>query len=869
MIQHKPSTGLSGLDQVLKGLMPGDNVVWQIESVKDYREFAKPYCTRANTAKQKVVYFRFAKHEPLFTAGDDLQVCELNPQEGFESFISEIHRTIQHNGQRSCYVFDCLSDLAADWYSDQMLANFFMLTSPYILQIKALAYFALFRNSHSSQATGPIAETTQIFLDVYRHDGSLYIRPQKVEWRYSPTMFMLHVLENEQFLPVTESARTAEVMAPVPWMKFEAVSQRLDVWSRTLREAEEAMETVERGEARAEDYAGLFRRLLRMIVSRDPRVLNLTEMHLGIRKVLEIGRRMVGTGLIGGKSVGMLLARAILRKSCPRWNEIEEIHDSFFAGSDVFYTYLVRNGCWWVREKQKNPDTFLDGAGEARERILNGTFPDYLIKSFSNMLDYFGQSPIIVRSSSLLEDNFGNAFSGKYESVFCPNQGPSEERLKKFIAAVQTVYASSMSEEALTYREKRGILGHDEQMALLVQRVSGSLRGNLFYPDIAGVGYSFNPYVWNRDIDPEAGMLRLVFGLGTRAVNRNDDEYTRIVSLNAPDRRPEASFDQVRRYAQHRADVLDLEKNELVSMDFSEAAQNSPDLPLGMIAMHDSELEKMARERGIRAIFPWVLTFEGLFTRTTFIEDMRSLMTELQKAYDYPVDIEFTANLIGDGQFHVNLLQCRPFPVKGSAPRVDPPTGIVREQLVLHTRGPVIGHSRMVHIDRIIYVVPSAYGQLARSDQYSIARLIGKLSHLKSGNKPLNLMLMGPGRWGTTTPSLGVPVSFAEINTVSVLCEIVAMRDNLVPDVSLGTHFFNDLVEMDMLYVGIFPEHEESMINRDILEGAPNRLAEMMPSATASANVVRVINASDCTPGGTLTLYANAVTQRVVCCVET
>ncbi len=175
--------------------------------------------------------------------------------------------------------------------------------------------------------------------------------------------------------------------------------------------------------------------------------------------------RMLGTGLIDGKSVGMLMARAILRKKDPQWNDILEPHDSFFIGSDVFYTFLVQNGCWWIRRKNKDLDTLLESVEQARLMIHAGEFPKYILEQFKEMLNYFGQVPIIVRSSSLLEDNYGNSFSGKYESVFCTNQGTPEERLEAFVNAARTVYASTMDKEALVYREKRGLLDHDEQMA--------------------------------------------------------------------------------------------------------------------------------------------------------------------------------------------------------------------------------------------------------------------------------------------------------------------------------------------------------------------------------------------------------------------
>ncbi len=283
-------------------------------------------------------------------------------------------------------------------------------------------------------------------------------------------------------------------------------------------------------------------------------MLELVERYLTLEDIVRIRKRMIGTGLIGGKTLGMLLARAILSQQSERPAEIFEAHDSFFIGSDVFYTYLVRNGVWWVRQNQRNPETFLDGADQARQNILTGRLPDYIVKQIENMLDYFGQSPIIVRSSSLLEDNFGNSFAGKYESVFCANQGSREKRLDDFLAAMRTIYASSMSEKALRYRAQRRLLDRDEQMALLVMRVSGEMHGRDFFPDMAGVGFSFNPYAWSEYIDPKAGVVRLVFGLGTRAVDRSDDDYTRIVALNAPNRRPEANFDEVRDHAQQRVD---------------------------------------------------------------------------------------------------------------------------------------------------------------------------------------------------------------------------------------------------------------------------------------------------------------------------
>jgi pyruvate, water dikinase len=402
-------------------------------------------------------------------------------------------------------------------------------------------------------------------------------------------------------------------------------------------------------------------------------------------------------------------------------------------------------------------------------------------------------------------------------------------------------------------------------MSLLVQRVSGALSGHLFYPQVAGVGLSYNPYVWNEGIDPEAGMLRLVFGLGTRAVDRSDDDYTRVVALNDPQRRPESSFDEVRRYTQRRVDTLDLAANRLVANDFIDVVNQSPTVPLEMFASRDPEIERMAAETNRRDLFPWILTFERLLSQTSFPEDMRHMLKSLQTAYGSPVDVEFTANFFDRRRYKINLVQCRPLQVsEGEKVAEAAPQQVDESQTVLTAHGAVIGHSRDIQIDRIVQVVPSVYGRLPVKERYSVARLIGQLMHI-DGAGPSKTLIMGPGRWGTTTPSLGVPVSFAEISSISVLCEIVAMREDLIPDVSLGTHFFNELVECDILYLALFPNRPDNFMNEQLLGTLPNRLTDLLPDAANRADVVRVIDSADLPPGRRFKLHADNVKQQVIC----
>lgn len=858
------STGLPGLDRVLQGLRPGDNVVWEVDGIDDYAPLVGPLCREAARRQRPLVYFRFARHAPLVGEAEGAAIHRLDPQVGFERFVSEILDVIERKGRGAFYVFDCLSDLAADWFSDRMLGNFFLITCPYLYELETLAYFGLQKHVHSAHATSAIFDTAQVILEVYRRGERMYVHPMKVWQRSSPTMYVLHSWEGDEFRPVTNSSMITDILAgvPQPWLEFTV--RRPGLWVRTFQEAQELLRQMRQGLRPESAGNELFDRLLRMVVTRETRFQELARQYLELADLVAIMQRMVGTGLIGGKSLGLLLARAILRKADPRWMDRLESHDSFYVGSDVFYTYLVQNRCWWLCRRQKDFDTLLRRSAEARQRILNGTFPEDIRHQFLEMLEYFGQSPLIVRSSSLLEDNYGNAFSGKYESVFLPNQGDPEQRLAALLDAVRRVYASALSEAGLRYRQHHGLLDRDEQMALLVQRVSGDLYEHLFFPHVAGVGFSFNPFAWSEEVDPQAGVLRLVFGLGTRAVDRTDDDYTRLVALNAPLRQPEARADEAARFAQRRVDVLDLKANRLVSLDLAEVARVFPVELLEVFADwpggcgRDGRLDADVAGRVM-------LTFERMFRKTDFALTMRELCETLQRAYRHPVDIEFTANFTADGRFRVNLLQCRPFQVKvgGLGSRVHIPATLREEDVLIASTGPVVGHGLATVIDRLICVLPSAYARLNMSQRYAVARLIGRLTHLETHAEKSGILLIGPGRWGTSMPALGVPVSFAEINTVSVLGELALMHEGLVPDVSLGTHFFNDLVEMDMLYFAVTPGKNGHVWNERLLTSLPNCLQSLLPDAVSLAASVHVVEAGRLPRP--LCLNADAVSQRVVC----
>ncbi len=846
-INNRVSTGLKGFDEVIDHLRLGDNVVWQVNSVEDYKKLVDPFVAQARLDKRRLVYIRFGNHEQLLEEDQDVKIYSIDSSKGFESFATEVHNLITDEGKKVFYVFDCLTDLLIYWHSDLMIGNFFKVTCPYLYELDTVAYFAITRNRHTYSTIAGIRETTQLLLDLYQVKDKFYIHPLKVWQRYSPTMFFPHLIEGQKAESVTASTEAAELFSSI-----NRGEDRLDHWNIIFNRAKEALKQS------YQEQEATKKLLMYMLIGNESRMFDLCNKYFTLQDILQIASREVGTGFIGGKSVGMLIARKILEKEGRgKFKAYMEPHDSFYIGSDVFYTYIVQNGWWKLRTKQKTEEGYYKFAPELKEKLLQGKFPKNIQEQFIQMLEYFGQSPIIVRSSSLLEDNFGNAFAGKYESVFCVNQGTPEERYDALEEAIRTVYASTMNEDALAYRVNRGLWERDEQMAILVQRVSGDQYSDFFFPHVAGVGNSSNLYVWDQNIDMEAGMLRLVFGLGTRAVDRTEGDYPRIVCLDNPLRLPPMNSEDQKKFSQHSVDVLSLKENTLLVKRLEEILAEDIKADKELFASPDHKTTARLRDLGYTDIkTPYILDYKRLFEESEFTALMKDMLAMLSKVYDYPVDIEYTANFTRDGRFKINLLQCRPLQTRGLGKSVEIPALKDKDACFFSCKGNFMGGNVRLPIDYVICIKAQEYIALNEQGKYSIARQVGLLNRELKGK---NVMLMGPGRWGSSTPSLGVPVHFTELCNMQVICEVAERQAGLMPELSYGSHFFQDIVEAGIFYVAIFDGNENVILNTERVLNRDNLLESILPQGGQYSNIIHVASTTG------MELFSDIVSQTLLC----
>jgi len=569
-------------------------------------------------------------------------------------------------------------------------------------------------------------------------------------------------------------------------------------------------------------------------------------------------------GKLGGKSAGLFLAQRILHENEKQQKILKNIKvpKTWYLTSDTMLQFMNYNNLEEMLEQKYKP---IEEIRKEYPHLImlfkSSNFPPAIVQGLSMALDDFGDMPLIVRSSSLLEDRLGSAFSGKYKSLFLINQGVKNERLEALLDAIAEVYASTLGPDPMQYRAERGLLDFHEEMGIMIQEVVGKRVGNYFFPAYAGVAFSNNEFRWSPRIKREDGLIRLVPGLGTRAVDRLSDDYPILIAPGQPELRANVSIEDRVRYSPQKIDVLDLQSNAFVTIDINNLLQDYGDeypSVLKMVSLY--EHDHLRKPFGLSIDFikdDPIVTFEGLIDDTEFIKQVHNILKTLQNALATPVDIEFASD--GDDFY---LLQCRP----QSYSKYDSPSPIptdIPEKDIVFNASRFISNGTVPDILFVVYVDPSHYSELSDiNDLKSIGRIIGKLNQtLPKGQ----FILMGPGRWGSRGDiKLGVNVTYSDINNTAALIEVARKKGNYVPDLSFGTHFFQDLVEANIRYLPLYPDDEGINFNQDFLEKSPNAIYELFPAFGHMSDVVRVIDVPAVTEGKVLRMLMNADIEKAV-----
>ena len=554
-------------------------------------------------------------------------------------------------------------------------------------------------------------------------------------------------------------------------------------------------------------------------------------------------------GQLGGKGAGLFMAEKIIKNAGSDDPLLAGIRTpaTWYVCSDGILDFVHHNR---LEELLEYRYRYL---GEIRLEYPNliqlfkhCAFSPEMTQGLSMTLDSIGDYPLIVRSSSLLEDSIEAAFSGKYKSLFIANQGSKKERLEALMDAIAEVYASMFGPDAIEYRKERNLLDFQEEMGILIQQVVGTRVGRYYFPAYGGVAFSRNEFRWSARIKTKDGLLRLVPGLGTRAVDRLGDDYPVLAAPGQPGLRVNTSVDETIRYAPKFMDVINLEEGRIETVLVEDILREYGSLYPQVSKIFSTHKDGMIRRVNRLTDFEndYVIpTFEGLMSpETGFLKTMRHLLALLEKECGFPVDIEFAAD--GD---NIYLLQCRAQSSWEHSEAVH-----LKERPepddILFTANKYISDGFIREITHIVYVDPQGYDNLKEmQDLVAVGKTVGRLNGILAKK---SFVLMGPGRWGSRGDiKLGVQVTYSDINNTAALIEMAFRKGSYVPDLSFGTHFFQDLVEAGIRYLPLYPDDSNVVFNKEFFEESENTLGQLLPDCKGLSNVVKVIDVKANTGG--------------------
>jgi DNA-binding NarL/FixJ family response regulator len=516
----------------------------------------------------------------------------------------------------------------------------------------------------------------------------------------------------------------------------------------------------------------------------------------------------IGTGSLGGKGRGLAFMHKLLASGDLEVDGVEiTVPQTVVIASDVFDEYLDRND---LRRLALESDALSDS--EILDEFRNGHFSDPLRSELTRFLSAF-REPIAVRSSSILEDSVYQPFAGVYATIMLPNSHPSlDVRLLQLVEAIKAIYASTYFKHARAYIETTPYRIEEEVMAVLIQRLVGRRWGDRFYPTMSGVASSYNFYPFG-SMKPEDGVAQIALGLGKTVVEGFE-------ALRFSPRHPQvlpqfSSVKDILRNAQRRFYALDMTRHDIIPglrtdanllhLETSEAVEDGA---AGAVAStyrrSDDRISVGLSEDGTPLI-----TFAPLLRgRTLPLPDILTrLLPACADGLASPVEIEFASDIrpgLGRTQsFHV--LQLRPLVVEEMQVEVELGPELLERALVRSEAA--LGHGRREAISDVIVVDPR---RLDRSATAEAAMVIDRINRaIRSEGR--QSILIGPGRWGSRDPWLGIPVTWPQISTVRAIVE--TDFEDLQIEPSLGSHFFHNLTCFGVAFFAAHQHRRQGWIN--------------------------------------------------------
>jgi CheY-like chemotaxis protein len=519
---------------------------------------------------------------------------------------------------------------------------------------------------------------------------------------------------------------------------------------------------------------------------------------------------ILASGALGGKGRGLAFINSLLysfdlSEFIPKINL--RAPRTAIIGIDEFEHFLDRNELsnWVYKVKDYE---------KIKKRFLDANLSEKLIVKLELLLRQT-HKPLAIRSSGLFEDSLMQPFAGIFATYILPNSHENLQiRLHQVCQAIKLVYASVFSKTSRDYINAINYKIEEERMAVIIQEVVGNKYDNVYYPHISGTAQSYNYYPFAH-MEPEDGFAVCAIGLGTYVVSgekayRFCPKYPTLVN-NSP--KDQFLNSQVEFYAVNLADkAINLLKGEeagLVRLDIFDAERHGN--LKHTASVYDPENDIISP--GLDKAGPRIVNFANIlkYNYIPLSETISAVLDIVKEALGSPVEIEFAVDLYKDFDRRATfyLLQIKPL-IGNSDDYVIDLDKIDRDSLILYTENGM-GNGQIEDITDVIYVDKDRF---EKSKTKEIALEIEELNK-KMDEENKKYILIGPGRWGTRDPWIGIPVNWTQISNAKIIVE--TSLENFPLDASAGSHFFHNVTSMNVGYFSIQHHSAKCMINWDIL----------------------------------------------------
>ena len=506
----------------------------------------------------------------------------------------------------------------------------------------------------------------------------------------------------------------------------------------------------------------------------------------------------MGDGSLGGKARGLAFLNRLIEKHSltDRYENISiSIPRSIVISTEYFDEFILENGLQYVIDSELSDDEILSEfvASRLPEGLISG------LKTYLKTVD----TPLAVRSSSKLEDSNYQPFAGVYSTYMIPHVDNKDMMLRILDKAIKSVYASVFYNGSRTYIQTTGNLQSEEKMAVVIQNICGSEHNGLYYPLISGVGRSVNFYPIGGE-RMEDGVVNVVFGLGKSVVEggktlRFSPEFPKkILQLSQPYLAMRDS--QKMMFALDlRPGAFKISRNEGVNLAHVPVTEVIPDyansnLVFSTYSAVNSRIVPGVEESGAR-----IVSFDAIlkYGKYPLAKALSEIMDICRKELLCEVEIEFAANVAPSGKLSLKLLQVRPISSYSAEQEVNLDELKTSLGTLFLESGKALGNGFVNDVSHIVYIAPDKFNSLSTRE---IAAELAEINNtFKSRNE--GYILIGPGRWGSSDPNLGIPVIWSDISEAKMIVEYSMPGFQVEP--SQGTHFFQNITSLGVGYLSI------------------------------------------------------------------